>query len=669
MPVSRLAGAAFSAALSNSRSLQRTNTLLEYPKNKQRLQLALVIDGTDTMGDDIQSLSEHLQGLVASLENAGSAQRPGSVSVAVVVFRDTESPSGATSIPISKFTNDPGKIKQVLASIRPETGKPNYRERVDEGLDAALSQLDWLPAADETAERWVIFCGDAPAYPEEHRKHSDDALVKMAVEKNIHLCFVLCSSGASSPVLNAEKLKIAVEKERPDLEAFAAVMAKKTGGTVLDTGKLHSADFWCEATVTLDPITQSDIVNVRQQQGKDGAVGDVVRVAVLPHSPLGEMLFTPSSRDEILVARQIAEALKKVPGFFVETAIAAEQEYKRAVKNANVETLQSVQGQSSLIHEIAKGLNVEYVIWGDLKVVDETVLLESRLYKGGGGRMIASSHPQDASQRGEEAVRDLPSLTLRLLCRKAAVEFRKGNVKIDPTVLAVFERVNADEQARRSVVSPLARDHRAQRAMLIGLEHLERSLQVVKRSPVASTDPDQDAATENLHASAAQFRQALEFEPKNPLAHLLLANCCVNLGHLDALDDWTVMRNEYLLKANEYVDLLDKDDPARTEIQAEYALLVNKDYKRAVELYSQLIQDKSQKGGRFGLRAHWMLAGIHLGDWGAISYAPTVLSVSEARQNIIAILAQWPDSPEALFYEKSLGKSKVPAGNGTLATR
>src|SRR5690606_32943839 len=72
---------------------------------------------------------------------------------------------------------------------------------------------------------------------------------------------------------------------------------------------------------------------------------------------------------------------------------------------------------------------------------------------------------------------------------------------------------------------------------------------------------------------------------------------------------------------------------------------------------------------RAALRAHWMLAGIHLGDWGAISWGWDHVDPQQAREHILTILACWPDSPEAAFYRDCIGAGAldVPVGEHQLA--
>jgi tetratricopeptide (TPR) repeat protein len=287
------------------------------------------------------------------------------------------------------------------------------------------------------------------------------------------------------------------------------------------------------------------------------------------------------------------------------------------------------------------------------------------LYRDSDGRQLARA-AQETDVESAEGQRDLAGLVVRLLCRDAAYELRK-TAAADPEMLTIFERVSADDKMARAIVAPLANDHRAQRSLLAGLELLERSLQSAKKQQGVSAAIDDETAVRDLKDAVSHFSQSLEFEPSNPLTHLLLANCYFNLGQTDTLDDWAVRHLESLQGAHQFAETWEDSHPIKIEIEAEFALLVNRDYRRAVELYRQLADTRSHHNGRFALRSRWMLAGIHLGDWGAISYSPDVLDVEAAREHIIAILANWPNSPEAKFYQNCLDNPTVPVGHGTLA--
>ena len=64
-----------------------------------------------------------------------------------------------------------------------------------------------------------------------------------------------------------------------------------------------------------------------------------------------------------------------------------------------------------------------------------------------------------------------------------------------------------------------------------------------------------------------------------------------------------------------------KDRLLQAEIEADYSLLVRKDYQAAVRRYQSITQFSEASLLKMALRAHWMLAGIECGDWGAAQSA------------------------------------------------
>ena len=91
----------------------------------------------------------------------------------------------------------------------------------------------------------------------------------------------------------------------------------------------------------------------------------------------------------------------------------------------------------------------------------------------------------------------------------------------------------------------------------------------------------------------------------------------------------------------------------KTEIEADFALLVQRNVGQAIQKYQELAgtDPKSDTNIHSALRAHWMLAGIYSGDWGV---AEKFVDKEQARQHLIQILAFWWDSPEANFIKNSL---------------
>lgn len=634
-----------------SRFLKRsTAKLIDVPKTKRRAQIAFVVDATDSMGNDLNSLKQKLTSVVTNLLNDKSRDVK-SVSVAVVVYRDSEAPKGTVEIPLPDFSEDLNEVQRVLGEIPLQSGAPYFQERVDEGLHAALTQLKWAPSSDTETERWIICCGDAPPYPElsPFRKNTNDDLCQEANQRGIHFCFVLCSSGFIRQDLDQATLDGTAKEYRHELETFAADLAKRTEGTQVDTARMQSINFWIDHQIKLaEPITAAEIASAR----KDRQPGTELRVAILPHMPLNKMKFEATA-DEVLVARQLTESLRRVDGFDVKQAAVIEREFQQ-IRKQIPETPNDV-GDSQLISKLAKNLNVDYVIWGNRQGAADTLQLELKLYRSSDGTVLARQ--SDEVQKGNvEGERDLAPLVLRRLCGSAS---KKLSAAASTTEDArVFGQLDQNDSVAKELLIPLAQNHRAHRSLLMGIELLERSLDLSK-----------DAAVVILKQAADNLNVSLEFEEANPVTQMLLANCYFNLSRNEALDDWSVKHLGALRKAYEYRTSLGEGHPARYEIEAYYQLFVRKDYEAATSLFSRIASLEDKGAGRFRLRAHWMLAGIHMGDWGAVSFAPQLLNVAEARKHIVFMMADWPNSPASRFYGEYLNEPSIPVGQDQLAQR
>ena len=103
----------------------------------------------------------------------------------------------------------------------------------------------------------------------------------------------------------------------------------------------------------------------------------------------------------------------------------------------------------------------------------------------------------------------------------------------------------------------------------------------------------------------------------------------------------------------------------QAEIEADYALLVQGDFPVAVQRYQQITQFSEASSLRMALRAHWMLAGIQCGDWGAAKTEKFQPNPRLAREHLIQILAFWPDSEQAKVIEKYMRWDENGGKTGT----
>jgi hypothetical protein len=201
------------------------------------------------------------------------------------------------------------------------------------------------------------------------------------------------------------------------------------------------------------------------------------------------------------------------------------------------------------------------------------------------------------------------------------------------------------------VLNPVARTVGARTSLLAGFETLERSL--------AFATGDADGA-QLLQQAQVQLEQAVAEDATNPLGFALLGSCLLNQARAAAQagDD---AQAQSLAKASGAA--LRKANRFRTEaefayikreIEADYALLVTKDYEQAIAAYEELSGTSPDTPLHTALRANWMLAGIYSGDWGIAEAAPEVLDSEKAKQHLVNILAHWTDSSEADFIRKNL---------------
>ena len=97
--------------------------------SRPRLEVALVVDGTESMGTE----SDRDPPLVTP-NGGGSEPLQGSCVVQLVVFRDEGSPSGAIAFPLEVpnhgFTSDSQRLNAAIDQIKAEPGAP-YFPRVD----------------------------------------------------------------------------------------------------------------------------------------------------------------------------------------------------------------------------------------------------------------------------------------------------------------------------------------------------------------------------------------------------------------------------------------------------------------------------------------------------------------------------------------------------------
>ena len=632
-----------------SRALLQRKTFLDMLKvSKDRLQIAFVVDGTDSMGNDIRSVLDSLEPMVASLRRHKDGDE--NVSFSVVVYRDSEAESGSVRCPLGRrFTHSLETLRGALAAVKTETGRPYFPELVDLGISEAIRGLDWETAADTT--RWVLVFGDAPPYREgyhndernAHRHYTNEELIRSALQKEMVVSFVLCHSGFTKQQEANDQLIETYETALPRTQAFMQAVAEGTGGVVWDLNEPDLRQDLARAITRtptqyqrIEDITPQDVSALRTvalRDDLDESEDARVRAAVLPHLPLETMTFEPEN-PAVQVAAELRERLRTMPRVEVVNA--------HTVAEKVTQLQRSDLPSRQWIPLLARDLRVDYVLWGDYDRRGDEVQLRSisyyRVEGRSGAQTVQLADAQGSSRvgdgRGEASL--VPVVANRLFQNTAAELRRLG---ADESAVSVFSRLDKDEDLADQIAAPLSSNVRARRELLAGLDLLEQSMAY----PGGSLK-----AAELLDRAVLKLGSAAMLDKKNPFIQAMLANCHFNLARTDETGDHQEkslksLKAAYDLRSNA------SSDAVRLEIEADYALLIERDVADAISIYEMMLLEPNRpRQLRRALRAHWMLAGIYCGDWGVPS---SIIDPAKAREHIVQILAHWEETPEARFYK------------------
>jgi tetratricopeptide (TPR) repeat protein len=229
--------------------------------------------------------------------------------------------------------------------------------------------------------------------------------------------------------------------------------------------------------------------------------------------------------------------------------------------------------------------------------------------------------------------------------------------KLAPKLVAAVNLMPGGPMSNQQLAVPVSNSVPARSDLLAGLEALEQAL---------AYPSDSNEGSDLVSRAAASLTKASESDIRNPFAHMLLANCLFNQaqraaaqGDSDQTKSAMQRFTEALKRAYRERDRA-QHDFIKTEIEADYNLLVKKDYEAAIRLYQQLATVEADSKLHVALRARWMLAGIRSGDW---NVPEGLIDAKEARAHLVEILAHWPDSSEAQFIKRSLRWSEEKGRN------
>lgn len=599
------------------------------------LQVAFVIDGTDSMAEDIEGVRAALKNMMDDLRQYKGDR----VSFALVVYRDVGAPSGEIVVPLNQFTNNEQALTAAFQNIVPETGAPYFLEVPDLGVHEALDKLNWSEGKESS--RWLLLFGDAPPYDANFKdteqntgakRHFDtDLLINLAQRKGVQISCILCTSRPQE----REVYKQVLDRTRQ----FMNSLATSTGGLMLDlsypdirSALLAAAKKQRVERQRVGTITQQDVEAARQASAalQPVAAGQKLRVAVVPHLPFDQITFDPT-HEAVQIATELRHKFKSLPRTEVRSPVDVDRALRRVAK-PDLNDEQTLQA-------LAVQLRVDYVVWGSLRSARGIVQVNSAVYSKTDGKPVV--------QTGVLTSSDVPQneLAANLVNRLTLADFQRQRA---PELYSTFSEVRNDASLNKELLTPVAMKADSRADLLTGFESLEQALAYTIGDP---------AAIKLLEQAEQALGRAADQDVRNPFTHMLLASCYYNQAQVAANQG---KPEEAKTTGQQYIEALKRAyreidnsqiELLKTEIAADYALLVKKDYNKAIELYQQLTSAPNDAKLHTALRAHWMLAGIYSGDWGVVAQ---MVNGVEARKHLVQILAHWPESPEAMFIKSNL---------------
>ncbi|MBB76000.1 MAG: hypothetical protein CMJ75_15950 [Planctomycetaceae bacterium] len=627
--------------------------LLEVARPK--LEMALVIDGTESMGTAIVGIRHALRQMVEDLQRYKA-----DVSFQIVVFRDEGAPSGVSSFPLHtpqiarqgggklrSFTSDQNVLREGVEQIQIESGAPYFPELIDLGIHQALTELNWSHASD--VSRWILVFGDAPPFDEgfveagskARRRVATQQLISTAKRLDVRISSVLCNSRNQDLVSYRGVL--------PKTQQFMNRLATDTGGLMLDLSYADIRNAIEDAARIqrvryrkIGALTQESIEAARTQATErrtSVAEPRRLRMAVLPHVSLVDLqsagAFDPA-RTEVQIAAELRHHFRAVPGAELASSLAVERQVMRFKS-------QGIRG-ADLLPALATALRVDYLIWGSVVEMEGRLQIQSVIYQQATGKELIRHTVRSSAQL--PVVEVMSSLMNRLVDK--AIE--SGT---DPRLAAALELIGAGSLAEHRLLQPVTETLSARAPLLHGFELLEKALAY----PAGSTD-----GALLLRQSRRALELAQRADQQNPLVALLLANVAFNEGqallrggqedaarvHWERSSRW--LKSAFARRQQSRFSYL------RWEIEADYALLIKKDFAGATRIYERLAETRAENPLHTTLRAHWMLAGIHSGDWG-VAHAPDAAMLIDGalvRHHLTQILAHFEESNEAAFIRRQL---------------
>ncbi len=610
--------------------LLQSSFLDSLDESRAKLQVAWVIDGTTSMGPALEALKQSMPDMVGDLRRRHGEH----VSFALVVYRDEGAAEGRVSAPVPTFITDPNQFLDAVQSIRLDSGAPYFLEPVDEGVHRGL-QLPWDEADDTT--RWMIVAADAPPFGDgledsslgAVRRFTTKILVDEANRKKVVIHGLLCRSNAE----DYPAFKEVLDRTR----RFLGDLALGANGQLLDTSlETVRAELSRRSAALRAETVDIGVIDEEEIRAAQSSVPPDIRIAVLPHAPLENMSFDTSAPAGI-IALELQEKLSRLAGVQVKPINAVQRAYRNLALR-ETDNLLPTQINAAL----ASRLDVDYVIWGRVDQSDGQLKADSGVFDGRTGDILAKGQAIVPAANRQESESGVVILASTLATNGYSP---RNQAAVNQSLDKLLKALDSNQQA---MSVPVAEDSAVQQWLLAAYRDLESA------TAYSLGDPDADGL---LRSAETNLTKALEKDPTHPWANYLLANCLFNQAKVYA----TTNQQELMKKKSADVRptlnraYLHRRRPVTSlnktlvlQIEADHALLVGKAPLQAAALYAEIVASpESPEAARRS--ATWMLLGLNLGDWGSTRRDPR-----SAHQAAVAILARWPDSPEAEFLRRSL---------------
>ena len=630
-----------SAATANTMGmLQRANFIDRVAGTQGRMEIALVVDATESMQDQLQGIQQTLSSMLDDIRRVAGDE----VYVQMVLYRDRGAASGSVSRPLGSatFIRDRQAIQAALEKLVPESGSPYFHEAVDQGLYVALHELNW--SSDERTTRWILLIGDAPPFdrgfhePQSgaERKYATEQLVTRAQQLGIEINAIVCPTRERDQAIYDEVVG--------STRFFFGELTSQTGGWMLDLSDpqlLEAISTAARDVVTdfieIEPITRGELEELRSTAVvKQAALAPAgrMRVAVMPHLDLQQMNF--SRRDPgVRFADEMRSQLETVG---LDVDVVSNHELERSYYRMKVQGME----RETALQQIGLAVAADYVLWGVLQS-GPPGKVDSGILDTKSGRFIVSI---PGGVPAEFPVR--ASLCSSVLDGLVQASKQVG----DPMQLARVER-------------------KFQTRLVANTEEVER-LTISARGRIADAmqlQLGQGASDQLWEEAQADLEAAVRLEADNPVVCGLLANVYFGqfqllqaAGETAAAANKRRLANQFAAEAKKHASRVFQAD--QLEIDADFNFYRG-NFAEAAALYEQLAQ-----GGETLAhveRARWMLAGIYSGDWGVAQAASELVDPRRARAQIVQLLAFFEDSPHTrllrqhLLWDESRGETLSPS--------